>query len=167
MNKGLIIKTGAGYQVRSASGRNYVHYPIHPEFPVYPNLNGKQVQYEPIKYFGNEKETTVADIKIVFSNAEDAPMKELLATYKNTIEEIFKRFGLEDAYGEIDIKDEVEWVSTDESVHWIEDECEYSNDVLYDSRTDGEYTILYVDNGCGDRFYQIFKNSLYKEDLEF
>jgi hypothetical protein len=93
-------------------------------------------------------------------------MKELLKTYTNTITEIFKRFGLVDAYGEIDIKDTVEWVSTDESVHWIEKDGEYANDVLYDSRTDGEYTLFYVDNGCGDKFYQIFKNSLYKEELE-
>lgn len=93
-------------------------------------------------------------------------MKELLETYTNTITEIFKRFGLDGAYGEIDIRDTIEWTATDESVHWIQEDDEYANDILCEPRTDGEYTIFYVDNGCGDQFYQIFKNSLYKEDLE-
>ncbi len=93
-------------------------------------------------------------------------MKDLLGIYKSTVEKIFEGFGLDGAYGEIDIKDNIEWTATNESVHWIEDDDEYANDVLSGPNTDGEYTIFYVDNGCGDRFYQIFKNSLYKEDLE-
>jgi hypothetical protein len=93
-------------------------------------------------------------------------MKDLLGIYQSTIEKIFAGFGLDGAYGELDIRDTIEWTATDESVHWIQEDGEYANDILREPRTDGDYTIFYVDNSCGDQFYQIFKNSLYKEDLE-
>lgn len=167
--KGIVINTQADYQVRSVSERNYIHYPIHPNFPVNPSLNGKRVQYEPIKYFGKQSEETVADIKIVFGKSDDAPMGELLNTLRNTAQEIFRRFDLDSSYGEIDIQDEVKWNYDSQTVSWVEGEDNelYANEVMNGPQEDesGEYTIFYVDNSCGERFYQIFKNSLRDEDL--
>lgn len=90
-------------------------------------------------------------------------MKELLETYQSTLDAIFKYFGISNAYGELDIRTDVKWSLTNDSVHWYED-CgtpalnEYGNDIIGKPIIGEEYTLLYVDNGCGEQYYQIFYN---------
>lgn len=93
-------------------------------------------------------------------------MKELLEVYKNTISEIFSKFGRADGYGELDIQTNVEWNMLSDSVIWVDKECAYSNDVIGKAGSFENYVLLYIDNGCGERFYQIFNNDLKNENLE-
>jgi hypothetical protein len=94
-------------------------------------------------------------------------MEKLLKTYEDTVAEIFKSFGLDGSYGEIDIRDNVKWYHTDSDVIWLgnDDKEEYGNEIMNGPSVDknNEYTIFYIDNGCGERYYQIFKNSLNEE----
>lgn len=87
-------------------------------------------------------------------------MKELLETYQKTLSSIFESFGLKHGYGEIDILTDVKWFLTNQCVHWYEgeDNEEYVNDILGVPVIAEDYTLVYVDNGCGERFYQIFYN---------
>jgi len=96
-------------------------------------------------------------------------MKELLKTYQETIKAIFEKFGYENGYGEIDIKTDVTWTSIeDEAVRWIENDELYCNEVMHTSPLRYEnYVMFYVDNGCGERFYQIFDGSLRNDSGEF
>ena len=87
-------------------------------------------------------------------------MKNLLKTYTDSISQIFKNFELEGAYGEIDIRTESKWIYEDDEVRWLESECLYSNNVIRKPCYYQNYTMFYVDNGCGDRYYQIFCNDL-------
>lgn len=93
-------------------------------------------------------------------------MKELLDTYTGTIDQIFNNFGIKDGYGEIDIKTEVKWDMNDETVRWTEDDDLYSNEIRRDALYFENYVLLYVDNGCGDMFYQIFDTNLRDETLD-
>jgi hypothetical protein len=93
-------------------------------------------------------------------------MKELLGTYTETIDKIFKNFGIEDGYGEIDIMDSVKWNMDDETVRWSENDDMYSNEIRRDVLYFENYVLLYVDNGCGDMFYQIFDTNLRDETLD-
>jgi hypothetical protein len=88
-------------------------------------------------------------------------MKELLKKYLETQRAIFEFFDLPSGtYGEIDIRTEVKWKHSDDEVSWLEgeDDEEYSNDIIGDTLSVGDYTLIYVDNGCGDHYYQIFYN---------
>ena len=90
-------------------------------------------------------------------------MKHLLETYQSTLSSIFEYFGLLQGYGELDIRTDVKWSLTSDSVHWYEDcdgeeEEEYANDILGVPVVAEDYTLVYVDNGCGERYYQIFYN---------
>ena len=98
-------------------------------------------------------------------------MKELLEIYGITLTAIFAAFGLEDGYGELDIKDKCIWSNDNETVSWIEDydpdEEVYANEIIGQPHIcEYGYTMFYVDNGCGDKFYQIFANRLYDDTLE-
>jgi len=93
-------------------------------------------------------------------------MKELLNTYTETIDQIFTNFGIEDGYGEIDMKTVVKWNMDDETVRWIEKDCLYSNEIRRDALYFENYILIYVDNGCGDMFYQIFDTNLRDETLD-
>lgn len=93
-------------------------------------------------------------------------MDKLLRTYEETVAEIFENFGLSGYYGEIDIRDNVKWNHNGGEVRWLgKNEEEYANEIMMGPETDktNEYTIFYVDNCCGEKYYQIFKNSLYEE----
>jgi hypothetical protein len=87
-------------------------------------------------------------------------MKELLETYQKTLSSIFESFGLKQSFGDIDIHTDVKWFLTSDSVYWYEgeDEEEYANDILGVPMVAKDHTLVYVDNGCGERFYQIFYN---------
>jgi hypothetical protein len=95
-------------------------------------------------------------------------MKELLKTYQETIQSIFEKFGDENGYGEIDVKTHVVWTSNgDEEVRWIENEDVYCNETMHSTPYRYEnYVMYYVDNGCGERFYQVFDESLRNDTLE-
>lgn len=95
-------------------------------------------------------------------------MKELLKTYKETLSEIFTRFDMKIGYGELDIKTDVEWLQIERDLYWVEGEDKelYSNEIYGAKKVAEGLTIFYVDNGCGDRFYQIFNNELMNENLD-
>lgn len=88
-------------------------------------------------------------------------LQDLLITYKETIDQIFKSFGLDEGYGEFDDKTDQFFCITEDSVCWQDEEfsededTEYSNDIRWKHENETHY-LLYVDNGCGDNFYQIF-----------
>lgn len=93
-------------------------------------------------------------------------MKELLKSHRELTEAIFLSFGIENGYGDIDDKTDVKWDSTEESVHWVEGDDIYSNDILRGPAVFENFVLYYVDNSCGDQFYQIFDTSLRDEDFE-
>lgn len=88
-------------------------------------------------------------------------MKELLETYQKTLSSIFEYFNLHTYGGELDIRTDVKWFLTSDCVHWYEgeDEEEYSNEILGVPVIAEDYILVYVDNGCGERYYQIFYNT--------
>jgi hypothetical protein len=97
-------------------------------------------------------------------------MKELLEIYGITLTAIFAAFGIKDGCGELDIKDKCIWSYTGDTVYWIEhdDPAEevYTNEIIGEPIIcEHGYTMFYVDNGCGDKFYQIFANRLYDETI--
>jgi hypothetical protein len=96
-------------------------------------------------------------------------MKDLLKTYQETVNDIFLRFGYENGYGEIDVKINVVWISIeDEEVRWLENEQIYCNETMHMTPLRFEnYVMFYVDNGCGERFYQIFDENLRNDSEEF
>jgi hypothetical protein len=87
-------------------------------------------------------------------------MKELLETYQKTLSLIFESFGLNQSYGEINNLTDVKWFLTSGSVHWYEgeDEEECANEIIEVPIVAEDHTLIYVDNECGERFYQIFYN---------
>ena len=93
-------------------------------------------------------------------------LKNDLNIYKETLNRIFSTFDNEHGYGEIDIKTDVKWNITPDSVRWIEKECMYSNDLRGDPKYAEGHMMVFVDNGCGDSFYQIFDVSLKDENLD-
>ncbi len=93
-------------------------------------------------------------------------MKDLLNTYVETIDKIFNNFGIKDGYGEIDIRTEFKWNMDNESVKWIQDDDLYSNEIRRNALYFENYVLLYVDNSCGDMYYQIFDINLKDETIE-
>ena len=93
-------------------------------------------------------------------------MKDLLKAHKEITEAIFRSFGIENGYGDIDDKTDVKWDATDDSVHWLEESEIYANDVLRGPAKFDNFVLYFVDNGCGDEFYQIFDTNLRDSELE-
>lgn len=95
-------------------------------------------------------------------------MKELLKTYRETLKAIFEKFGLERGYGEIDVNIDVKWTLNGfEEVRWMEDDGMYCNEIcrgepLYHDN----WMLVYVDNGSGERYWQIFDTNLRDDSLE-
>jgi hypothetical protein len=87
---------------------------------------------------------------------------ELLKQYDDTIDAIFKSFGINSGYGEINNSTSDFFRIDNDMVEWseekFEDEGVYSNKIVKKIENDTHY-LLYVDNGCGERFYQIFDKS--------
>lgn len=89
---------------------------------------------------------------------------ELLKQYTETVDAIFISFGMENGYGEIDDRTADFFCLNHDCVKWSmeefdpEDDGEYCNDV-HSKHENGTHYMLYVDNGCGDQFYQIFDKS--------
>ncbi len=92
-------------------------------------------------------------------------MKELLRQYKETIPLIFEKFGVEQGYGEIDDSTDVIFNYDTHQVTWIEHECLYSNEIRSIIGEYETYIMFYVDNGCGDQYYQIFDKTFFDADL--
>lgn len=88
-------------------------------------------------------------------------MEELLKTYVETAKTIFKSFGIKGGYGEIDISTDSYFRINSNDVWFQEeefgadDEATYCNEIRRKYENETHYA-LYVDNGCGDSFYQIF-----------
>lgn len=95
-------------------------------------------------------------------------MRELLETYQKTVQDIFSRFGLDNGYGEIDIKTDVRWaLNGNEEVRWLENGGLYCNEIRRGEPMYFEnWMMVHVDNGCGDQFYQIFNTDLRDDNLE-
>lgn len=95
-------------------------------------------------------------------------MKDLLKTYHDTAQAIFKKFGLNQAYGEIESKIDVEWtLHGEDSVSWLEDGDIYSNEIRRGCPMYHEnWMMVFVDNGCGEHFYQIFDTNLRNDEIE-
>lgn len=93
-------------------------------------------------------------------------MKELLESYTETVDKIFSSFGIENGYGEIDIRTDVKWTMDKENVRWESNEDMYSNDIRRGPYEFENYVLLYVDNGCGENYYQIFNSELRDDSLE-
>jgi hypothetical protein len=95
-------------------------------------------------------------------------MLDLLKTYSETLSSIFSKFGIDQSYGEIESKIDVEWtLCGNESVVWVEDEELYSNDIRRGEPVYYQnWMLVYVDNGCGESFYQIFNTDLKNDEIE-
>ena len=93
-------------------------------------------------------------------------MKELLKAHRELTEAIFLSFGIENGYGDIDDKTDVKWDGDEETVNWIEDDELYSNEVVRGPAQFENFVLYYVDNSCGDQFYQIFDMNLKDDELE-
>lgn len=95
-------------------------------------------------------------------------MKDLLKTYEETLTTIFGHFGLDQSYGEIESKIDVEWtLNGGDSVTWLKDGDLYSCDIVHgEPRYYQNWMLVYVDNGCGERFYQIFNLDLRNDNIE-
>jgi hypothetical protein len=93
-------------------------------------------------------------------------MKDLLKAHKEITEAIFLSFGIENGYGDIDDKTDVKWDAREDVVHWLEDDEIYSNDILRGPAKFDNFVLYFVDNGCGDEFYQIFDTTLQDSNLE-
>ena len=87
---------------------------------------------------------------------------ELLKQYADTMDSIFKSFGIYGGYGETNDRTSDFFRIDNDTVEWseekFEDEGEYSNEIVKKIENDTHY-LLYVDDQCGERFYQIFDKS--------
>ena len=79
---------------------------------------------------------------------------ELLKQYADTIDAIFKSFDIYGGYGEINDRTSDFFRIDNDTVEW----SEYSNEIVKKIENDTHY-LLYVDDQCGERFYQIFDKS--------
>jgi hypothetical protein len=93
-------------------------------------------------------------------------MKDLLKAHRELTEAIFLSFGIENGYGDIDDKTDVKWNASEDTVHWVEGDDIYSNDVLRGPANFENFVLFFVDNGAGDEYYQIFDTTLIDENLE-
>lgn len=93
-------------------------------------------------------------------------LTELLKQYTETIDAIFKSFGIEGGYGEINdhTTDYFRFSNGGDDVNWSdktfdsEDGGQYGNEVLNKYENETHY-LLYVDNGSGEKYYQVFDKS--------
>lgn len=86
-------------------------------------------------------------------------VEELLKEYTNAMDALFKSFGIKNGYGEIDDCTSSFFLINNDTVEWSEekfqDEGTYSNEIVKKFENNTHY-LFYVDNGSGERFYQIF-----------
>jgi hypothetical protein len=93
-------------------------------------------------------------------------MKNLLFSYQMASESIFTAFGLDNVYGEIVDQTGSEWEELHgEEVRWVQKDKIYSNEVVSGPFEHENYRIYKVDNGCGEKYWQVFDQEKYKEDL--
>lgn len=86
-------------------------------------------------------------------------VSELLKQYTNIVDAIFKSFGMNGGYGEINDSTSDFFCINNNTVEWSEEkfyeEGTYSNEIVKKFENDTHY-LFYVENGCGERYYQIF-----------
>lgn len=91
-------------------------------------------------------------------------INELLNQHKETIDAIFQLFEINDGYGEINDHTSDFFTLSECTVNWHNEKFDpadggmYANEIRNMKENDTHY-LLYVDNGCGDKFYQIFDKS--------
>ena len=93
-------------------------------------------------------------------------LTELLKQYTETIDAIFKSFGIEGGYGEIDDRtaDYFCFSNGGDDVIFSDEEFDpeeggnYGNEICNKFETETHY-LLYVYNGEGDKYYQVFDKS--------
>ena len=96
--------------------------------------------------------------------AHPADINSLLKQHVDILCTIFESFGIDDGYGEIDNRTADFFCLNDDCVKWsletfdpMED-GEYMADIQNKYENETHY-LLYVDNGCGENFYQVFDKS--------
>lgn len=86
-------------------------------------------------------------------------VEELLKEYADAMDALFKSFGIDGGYEEIDSCTSNFFCINNNTVEWSEEkfyeEGTYSNKIVKKFENDTHY-LFYVDNGCGERYYQIF-----------
>jgi hypothetical protein len=93
-------------------------------------------------------------------------LKQLIETYKESLSAIFESFGVDQGYGELDDQTDSFFIKYEDCIYFQTEDPEdsdveelaYCNDILGSYENDTHY-MIYVDNGCGDKFYQIFDKS--------
>lgn len=84
---------------------------------------------------------------------------KLLKQYTKIVNSIFKSFGIDGGYGEINDSTSNFFCINNNTVEWSEEkfyeEGTYSNKIVKKFENDTHY-LFYVDNECGERYYQIF-----------
>jgi hypothetical protein len=94
-------------------------------------------------------------------------MKALLEQYAQVTNDIFEAFGIQNGYGEIDDRTDYKWSGDSETVRWTGSDGEiYANDVLRGPVFAENFALFYVDNSCGEQFYQIFDTNLKDDEIE-
>ena len=94
-------------------------------------------------------------------------LKEVIENYKRSMQKIFDAFGNSNGYGEIDFRDTCKWnLRGNSDVIWLEKDTIYGNEILSEPDYCDGFMMVYVDNGCGDKYYQIFDMNLKDETIE-
>jgi len=93
-------------------------------------------------------------------------LREVVENYKRSMQKIFDAFGNSSGYGEIDLRETCKWNFRSGEVIWLEKDTIYSNEMLSEPDYCDGLMMVYVDNGCGDKYYQIFDMDLKDETIE-
>lgn len=105
---------------------------------------------------------------------------QLLDTYQTINNTIFDKFGVDNAYGDIDILTHVQWNMTKSYVCWIDtvgdgdndDDAmaavyvEYGTEILTPPVYYLNFVLLYVDDCCGSQYYMILDINMRDETME-
>lgn len=124
-------------------------------------------------YLDPDWEYTEYDIDWLLVNIEDLnegdSVSDLINRYKNSTNHLFKAFGVDNGYGEIDDQTKSKWIGDDyinyfryESDEWVQ----YSYDSANVVGTNGDYVMHYVyDNG--EQYYVIFDKKMEISEEEY
>lgn len=94
-------------------------------------------------------------------------IKQKIQSFNEIKSDISEYFGT-DIYDGFDDMTSVEWNGNEESIYWLDGENSdlYSAEVYRQFIKKEEYTLAYLDSGCGDKYWAIFDNSKINEDIE-
>lgn len=84
-------------------------------------------------------------------------IKTLLRIYVETSAVLFGKFGINDVDGDIVDKTNEKWDYSDESVCWLDSKGDlYVEDIRRGPVEFENFRLFYIDDSCGNRFYQIY-----------